>query len=441
MKVMQDTDSGKLRNDFWLSILNRCMENRFSLIIIAIALLAGVSRNAVAGTIPVGKGKMFSSIKAAVASAQPGDTIVVDPGEYREGNILVRKALTFLGRNFPVLSGENKYEIFTINATDVTIDGFFFKDTGVASIEDIAAIKVLDSKRIRIRNNRFKDTFFGIYFANSSYSWVENNSLTAVAEAEHQIGNGIHMWKCDRVTIQNNDVRGHRDGIYFEFVTNSLIEKNHSEGNLRYGLHFMFSHNDEYRDNTFIHNGAGVAVMYTKGVKMLNNTFEHNWGPSSYGLLLKDIRDSQVTGNKFIKNSVAIFMEGSSRIAFERNKFESNGYAIKLQASCDDNVFAGNNFLSNTFDMVTNSTLVLNEIRDNYWDRYEGYDLNRDQVGDVPYRPVSMYAMVVERMPTAVLLWRSFLVFLVDRSERAIPVLTPENLRDNSPQMKPYDLN
>lgn len=406
--------------------------------VLTLALTMGFS---VAATLPVGKGKAYSSIKDAVAAAHSGDTIVVDGGEYREGNILIRKSLTFLGKDQPVLDGENKYEILTINAANVTIDGFFFKDTGAASIEDVAAIKVLDSKGIRIRNNRFQNTFFGIYFANSSYSWVENNSLVAVAEAEHQIGNGIHMWKCDHVTIRGNQVRGHRDGIYFEFVTNSLIERNHSEGNLRYGLHFMFSHNDEYRENTFVRNGAGVAVMYTKGVKMLNNTFEHNWGSSAYGLLLKDIRDSQVSGNRFIRNSVAIFMEGSSRIKFDKNDFESNGYAIKLQASCDDNVFTRNNFLSNTFDMVTNGTLVLNQIRENYWDRYEGYDLNKDRVGDVPYRPVSMYAMVVERMPTAVLLWRSFLVFLVDRSEKAIPVLTPENLRDDSPQMKLYDLN
>jgi nitrous oxidase accessory protein len=84
---------------------------------------------------------------------------------------------------------------------------------------------------------------------------------------------------------------------------------------------------------------------------------------------------------------------------------------------------------------------VLNKIESNYWDRYEGYDLNRDQVGDVPYRPISMYGMIVEQMPTAVLLWRSFLVFLLDRAEKAIPVITPENLRDNLPSMKAYDFN
>lgn len=133
-------------------------------------------------------------------------------------------------------------------------------------------------------------------------------------------------------------------------------------------------------------------------------------------------------------------MEGSSRITFQENAFTSNGYAVRLQASCDNNTFERNNFSSNTFDIVTNGSLVLNTISNNYWDRYEGYDLDRDNTGDVPYRPVSMYSMIVERMPVAVLLWRSFLVFLLDRAERAMPAMTPVNLEDSAPSMKPHDL-
>jgi nitrous oxidase accessory protein len=114
---------------------------------------------------------------------------------------------------------------------------------------------------------------------------------------------------------------------------------------------------------------------------------------------------------------------------------------VKLQASCDDNTFSENNFTSNTFDLSTNGTMVLNKIDRNYWDKYQGYDLNKDGVGDVPFRPVNMYAMVVERIPTAVLLWRSFLVFLLDRAEKVFPAVTPENLKDDYPSMKPYDLS
>jgi nitrous oxidase accessory protein len=379
------------------------------------------------------------TIKQAIANANPKDTIVVKSGTYREGNIIIEKSLTLIGEGLPVLDGENKFEILTVHATRATIQGFRIINTGIASITDIAGIKILESKNINILNNQFDNAFFGIHVSASSNIRIENNTLRADTETEHQIGNGIHLWKCDYITIKGNFIQGHRDGIYFEFVTNSLIEYNHSEGNMRYGLHFMFSHNDEYRYNKFVNNGAGVAVMYTKNVKMYDNLFDHNWGSSSYGLLLKDIRDSFVERNRFIENSVGIFMEGSSRISFSDNSFHKNGWAIKLQASCDDNTFTKNNFTANTFDIATNGSLVLNKIEYNYWDKYEGYDLKRDGTGDVPYRPVSMYAMVVERIPPAVMLWRSLFVHLMDRAEKVMPAITPENLKDSYPRMKPYD--
>lgn len=411
------------------------MLNRLLILVLLLAANALQAR-----TIHVGGKHAVKRITDAIQQAVKGDTILVHGGHYREGNIILEKGITMIGKDWPVLDGEGNHEILTVHADDVVITGFKFIDTGSASINDLAGIKVLQSRNVRIVGNRFENTFFGIYFANSFDSFVESNELRASATAEHQIGNGIHMWKCNNISIVNNRITGHRDGIYFEFVTNSRITGNLSEENLRYGLHFMFSHDDEYRENVFRKNGAGVAVMYTKGVKMIGNKFENNWGSASYGLLLKDIRDSQVHGNDFVQNSVGIFMEGSSRIEFTENIFDANGYGIRLQASCDGNTFRKNNFMTNTFDLATNGTLVLNDINENYWDRYEGYDLNKDKVGDVPYRPVSMYAMVVERMPTAVLLWRSFLVFLLDKTEKAIPVLTPENLKDERPQMRPYDL-
>lgn len=407
--------------------------------LICILFLLASSSALNAKIIIVSKTGVISSIKKAIELAKPGDTILVKSGIYREGNIILEQSIVLLGENYPILDGENKVEILTIHTSNAVISGFKFKDTGVASINDLAAIKILDSKYVKILNNKFENTFFGIYLANSSHIWIERNQLKSDAEAQHQIGNGIHLWKCEHITIDNNQVQGFRDGIYFEFVTNSLVTNNYSEGNMRYGLHFMFSHQDEYKNNTFINNGAGVAVMYTKGVTMIGNTFQHSWGASSYGLLLKDISDSKVENNKFIENSVGIVMEGSSRIHFSKNEFTENGFAIRLQASCDDNVFTRNNFRGNTFDMTTNGSLVLNSIDSNYWDHYEGYDLNKNGIGDIPYRPVSLFSVVMERVPTSVLLWRSFFVFLMDRAEKAIPAVTPENLKDNSPSMKPYD--
>lgn len=379
------------------------------------------------------------TIRQAIAAALDGDTVRIMPGVYKEGNLIIRKSITILGVGLPVLDAENKYEIFTISARGVTISGLKLINTGVASINDISAINAIESDELQVLNNQFENTFFGIHLANCRKSLIEGNRLHSNAKAEHQIGNGIHAWKCDSITIRNNEVNGHRDGIYFEFVTNSLVEANYSHHNMRYGLHFMFSHHDQYHRNIFRDNGAGVAVMYTKSVTMTGNRFEDNWGSSSYGLLLKDIGDSFIGKNYFTKNTVGVYMEGSSRCRFDKNSFERNGWAVKIQANCDANIFSGNNFLGNTFDLSTNGSLVLNTVDSNYWDNYQGYDLDKNGVGDVPYHPVSLYSMVVEKMPSSVMLWRSFLVYLLDKTEEVVPSITPDNLKDLHPMMRKYD--
>jgi nitrous oxidase accessory protein len=78
----------------------------------------------------------------------------------------------------------------------------------------------------------------------------------------------------------------------------------------------------------------------------------------------------------------------------------------------------------------------LNTFNGNYWDKYEGYDLDRNGTGDVPYRPVSLYSMIAERNPTTMMLFRSFMVSLLDKSEKIIPGITPESLKDDRPLMK-----
>lgn len=382
------------------------------------------------------QGGPLASLRLAIAQAKPFDTLFVR-GEFREGASLeINKPLTLIGLDWPRIDGEQRYQPVSIRSDCVSISGFYITGAPSAGLEDYAGIKAYNAREVYIWGNRLENNYFGIYLAGCRRCTVTGNRVQAYGAAEQTSGNGIHAWKCDSLTISDNFATGCRDGIYFEFVTHSLIERNWSTANLRYGLHFMFSHEDHYEGNTFLHNGAGVAVMYSRHVTMHANHFMENQGSSAYGLLLKDISDSQIAENEFGGNTIGIFMEGCSRSHFEHNTFRENGWALKLQASCEDNQFTRNNFLANTFDVATNNTLVLNRFDRNYWDKYEGYDLARDGTGDVPFRPVSLYARIAEDMPYAMMLWRSFMVSLLDRAEKVIPSLTPENLRDDAPAMK-----
>lgn len=398
------------------------------------------SSNAFARVIEVGKHQRYATVTAGVDAAQQGDTVVVEAGVYFEKNLVIARSIVLKGINYPVLDAEKKYENISVKADNVTIDGFVLQHTGVSSIVDFAAVKIYNSRNVTVINNVVKDAFFGIYTQYGIHCVIKNNTLRATGKKEQESGNGIHCWKSDSMQIIGNTVSGHRDGIYFEFVTNSVIWRNQSFKNLRYGLHFMFSNDDAYINNVFENNGAGVAVMFSKGVKMFSNYFKENWGDAAYGLLLKEINDSYVEGNHFEKNTAAIYAEGANRIQVKKNIFRNNGWAFKIQASCSDVVLQQNNFTGNTFDIGTNGSLVLNSFINNFWDKYEGYDLNRDGIGDIPYRPVSMYSMIVEKNPPAMILFHSMIVSLMDKSEKVIPSLTPENLKDEHPLMKPLPL-
>jgi nitrous oxidase accessory protein len=399
-------------------------------------LLAFTSYTLLSQTIAVCKTCPISTLKDAIKQAKDFDTILVKKGTYKEQNILVNKPLTIIGKNYPVIDGELKGEIITIVADNVTVDGLFIINVGTSYTEDYAAIRVRESKNFVIQNLVLEKLFFGIYIEKSRDGKVFHNKIIGDAVEEYNSGNGIQLWYSKNIQIEHNFVQHVRDGIYLEFSDDCLIKNNVSALNVRYGLHFMFSNDDTYQDNTFENNGAGVAVMFSKGIKMYNNIFKENWGTASYGMLLKEINDSEIIGNTFEDNTIGINIEGSNRINYKHNSFINNGWAIKVKGACYTNKFTKNNFLYNSFDIAYNSNVNDNVFDKNYWSSYTGYDLDKNGIGDVPYRPVKLFSYIVNRTPETIILLRSMFIDIIDFSEKVSPVFTPDDLLDNNPQIK-----
>jgi nitrous oxidase accessory protein len=408
-------------------------------LIIALAVsicgAAGTRELAAQRTLVVGPDGPVRTITEGVRRASAGDRIVVKAGRYREPMIIVDKPVEIEGVGFPVLDGEGEHQIMTIASDDVTVRGLHFVNTGTSYVEDRAALRVAGGKRCTIADNRFDDTFFGIYLAEASDCAVERNELHASEGGEAGSGNGIHMWSSRSITVADNRISGHRDGIYLEFTHDSEIRGNLSEGNIRYGLHFMYSNDCRYSNNVFRTNGSGVAVMYTKNVTMIGNRFERNWGGAAYGLLLKEISDSRLERNVFERNTTGLLADGANRLRADRNEFVGNGWALKLDASTQDGRFTRNDFVANTFDVVTNNRNISSTFVGNYWDSYAGYDLDRDGVGDVPHRPVRLFSILASRAEPALVLLRSAFVELLDAAERTLPALTPDSVNDARPAM------
>lgn len=399
-------------------------------------LLFLVGTSLLAKTIMVCKDCNVKSITEAVNLASDFDTLLIKKGIYKEFNILVDKPLTLKGENFPVIDGEDRGEIIRIVSDNVTIDGLYIINVGTSYTTDYAAIRVVKSENFLIQNVVLEKLFFGIYLEKSNNGKVYNNKINGDAVDEYNSGNGIQLWYCNNVQVDQNIVQGARDGIYLEFSDNIVINNNVSTNNLRYGLHFMFSNDDVYTNNTFENNGAGVAVMFSKRIKMVGNIFRKNWGTAAFGMLLKEINDAEIIGNTFQENTIGINIEGSNRIEYKNNNFISNGWAVKVLGACYTNSFVNNNFLYNSFDISYNSKLNDNVFEKNYWSDYTGYDLDKDGIGDVPYRPVKLFSYVVNRTPETIVLLRSMFMDIIDFSEKVSPVFTPDNLLDAKPLMK-----
>jgi len=389
-----------------------------------------------ANTIEVCSSCEIKSIKAGVAFASDYDTLLIRKGTYKEFNIQITKPLTLIGEKYPIIDGEDKGEIITIESDNVTIDGLFIINVGTSYTADYAAIRVVKSEHFLIQNVVLEKLFFGIYIEKSKNGRVYHNKIIGDAVDEYNSGNGIQLWYPQNIIVDHNIVQHVRDGIYLEFSDDITIANNTSSNNLRYGLHFMFSDDDAYINNIFENNGAGVAVMFSKNIKMKGNTFRKNWGTASYGLLLKEINDAEIVDNVFEENTTGINIEGSNRINYKNNNFINNGWALKVRGACYTNSFINNNFLHNSFDISYNSKLNDNIFKDNYWSGYTGYDLDKDGIGDVPYRPVKLFSYIVNRTPEAIVLLRSLFIDMIDFSEKVSPVFTPDDLIDASPLMK-----
>ena len=389
-----------------------------------------------ANTITVCPSCEIKSVKDGVAMASDFDTLLIKKGTYKEFNIQITKPLALIGEDYPIIDGEDKGEIITIVSDNVTVDGLFIINVGTSYTADYAAIRVVESENFLIQNVVLEKLFFGIYLEKSNNGRVYHNKIIGDAVDEYNSGNGIQLWYSKNIEVENNIVQNVRDGIYLEFSDNITIHNNISSNNLRYGLHFMFSNDDIYTDNTFENNGAGVAVMFSKKIKMQGNTFKKNWGTASFGMLLKEINDAEISGNTFEENTVGINIEGSNRIEYKNNDFINNGWAIKVRGACYTNSFTNNNFLYNSFDISYNSKLNDNVFENNYWSSYTGYDLDKNGIGDVPYRPVKLFSYIVNRTPETIVLLRSLFMDIIDFSEKVSPVFTPDNLVDATPLMK-----
>jgi len=400
---------------------------------------------------PASKGSALTigPIGRRIAAAQAGETITVEAGVYRE-HLRIDKALTLVGLPGAVIDGGGSGDIIEIAAPDVTIRGFTIRNTGIDLEKENAAVRVLAPRAV-IEDNVIDDILFGIDLREAPDSRVAGNRIGGKALDVARRGDGLRLWRCDRVVVERNVIHDGRDAILW--YSKGVTVRDNRAFDCRYGLHLMFSDDVTISGNEFSRNSVGIYLMYSTGVMLSDNRLIKNRGPSGYGIGLKEADRFTVRDNLIVGNRAGVYLDGSPFTQEQPGEFTGNTFAYNdvgcmVLPSARGNEFTENNFIDNIDQVAVagRGSLEANRFwkgeRGNFWSDYVGYDEDRDGVGDFVYESQTLFESMLDKEPKLRLFLFSPAQQAVELVGRALPAIRPEpKFTDECPLIAPVELS
>ncbi len=386
---------------------------------------------------------LANPLQSQIDALLPGDTLRVKSGEYI-GNLRLTKRVVLIGENRPVLSAGGRGSVVEIIADSCEIRGFIIENSGRRLVDEDAGVLVR-SRGNRLIGNRLRDILFGIYLFEANDNLLAGNVIEGLVELDlGGRGSGVHIWNSRRNRLHNNIIAHTRDGIYMQYapatvITNNLIS------DVRYGLHYMYSDSNTFVDNTFSRSLAGAAIMYSSRIVFKRNRFIQNRDFAAFGLLFQDCSFCVADSNLFADNGIGIFLEAGEQNMFRNNRVVGNDVAVEIFSSTDKNIFTNNSFEDNRSPLYLvgkrTGTVWEEEGEGNYWSGYDGYDLDADGIGDVPYRIQNIFDFIESRHPALRLFLESPASQALAAATKTFPIFDISAEQDEHPRMRPLEFS
>ncbi|MBI5055659.1 MAG: nitrous oxide reductase family maturation protein NosD [Nitrospirae bacterium] len=373
-----------------------------------------------------------ANLQELVDHAAENSTIVLGRNVYT-GPVVINKPLTIDGAGEATVDGQKKGTVIIIKANSVRIKNLKVINTGDRHDMIDAAIALFDSSRCEITNNKIEKSLFGINLQNSHRNLVKDNEISSLPYDLGLRGDGIWVWWSDNNNFTGNKITDSRDIVVWYSMGNNI--ENNTVTNSRYSLHFMFSDVNFVRNNTFNNNSVGIYNMYSNGIVIEGNTIMRSPGATGMGIGLKEASETVCKNNRIIYCSRGIGVDQSPFEPDTYNYFINNELVFNNEAvsfvtdgTRVNNIFEGNIFKWNIQDVTVSGTrgLAKGSWERNYWDKYEGFDSDRDGVGDTPYK-YFIYADQLWVNNPALQFFRGAVVMtFMDFLERLAPFSEPE---------------
>lgn len=386
----------------------------------------------------------YESIAAADEAATPGDTIVLD-GRFDERVTIETPEVTIAAteRDGALIDGNGTGTVLTVNASNVTLDGLWIRNSGYDRTDDDAGVLVRGSGST-LTDLRLTEVTFGIYVADATEVHVEGSQIAGRAElAASERANGIHLWRANRATIRNNSLTTVRDGIYYSYSDRVLAEEN-VMWDLRYGVHYMYSDHNRFQRNVAFDNDVGFALMVSRNLTIVDNVAVNNDGQSSHGILVKDVDHSELRGNAVVANGNGLYVYNSNRNEIVDNLILENRRGIHITAGSQGERVVGNSFINNEEAAYTTSNTQVawnGSDRGNYWSDAKTVDLDGDGTSEIRHQPAGVVERLLHENPQAQAFTESPAFDAVRLAESSFPVVESPGIVDHRPLAEPPHAN
>lgn len=395
----------------------------------------------------------FKTVRNAISSAVVGDVIVLKPGVYREGEIVLDKSVSIVGDEGRVTIDGGGKTAFRINAKDCILSNLEIKNA-----KDVPGI-VINTSKSRIERCTLKECSTGILFSGSAPTSstdnhifecvlenctygvrflggennvlkdcvihsslgveisgsqkceisgstflgekgikVDNSTGSAFHNCTYLASNGIEIVGSQNVSIANNKLECVSFGIDLDESELCEIVNNTITGSMSYGLVLSDSKENLISENNLTECRVGLDLARSNENIVRGNLAQE----CKIGLRLKDSLENVLQSNQLIQNEIAgMYLEGSSSNRIEENYLAENGNGLFLKEYSEENLIEKNVVRKNQYGIsLTESSqnkFQDNRIEENFYNlRIEG---TPSTLGDDAYRQEMDESNLVDGKP------------------------------------------
>ncbi len=331
------------------------------------------------------------SLQSYIDKVKAGSKLELPKGVFK-GNIVINKPLMIVGKGDDTLiRGDGNSTVVKIRSSNVILKNLTIENSGKEHERIDAGISIKNSDFCTIENCKIKNCLFGIDLQNVHHSKIIGNFITSKPFPLGIRGDGIRLWYSNDNILKNNHLYKSRDFVVW-YSHGNLIEGNIGEYG-RYSLHFMYAGRNIVKNNVYKHNSVGIFFMYSKDTIAEGNTIMSSIGTTGMGIGLKDASNFIIKNNTVLYCAKGFYIDRSPFDPTSKNYIVGNRilynaigmhfHSLSTNNIIRKNVFKGN--IENVYDDSGRIHSVMNKWEENYWDDYEGFDKNKDGIGDTPY--------------------------------------------------------